>query len=502
MGLSPAQLEENFRRQMRVVRLTNMIQDGALVSEAEIERDFRETNEKIKLEYIQVPPDAYSKQVNVTEERIQEIYAKEKASFMNPQRYSLTLVVLDEARTAQGIAIPESALRAAYDQNPARFRDEPRADVRHILLSTQGKNPAEIPAIEAKMADIVKKLRGGADFAALAKQFSEDPGSKDKGGLYENVPPKMMVPAFDSATFNQKVGEIGGVVRTDFGLHVLQVMKRTDARQRTFEEVRDTLRAELASQQASARMLTNANELRANLAKSTANLDELARRYNAALIPIDKQVLNGNYPEIGFNNEIGTAVVTMKPGSVGTVMTGQNGRLFIPILRESIPPAQMTLEEARTQIRTVETTRQAVALQTRKTQELADRAKQAGASFEALAKEFNAVYKSPDSFGRFGALEGVGSAATVLEAFKLPAGGVLGPMLLDGKQHVFRVVAREDADISKLPAERQAVLERVKTRKSRERGDVFEDGLVNELLRRGEAKIYPGAKEKVTAFFQ
>jgi parvulin-like peptidyl-prolyl isomerase len=120
--------------------------------------------------------------------------------------------------------------------------------VRHILIMTQGKSDQEKAAARTKIEDILAKAKAGADFAELAKQYTEDTGSKDSGGLYSDFPRGRMVKPFEDAAFSVPVGEISGVVETTYGYHILKVIDRKKET-RTFEEVRPELESKLKKTQ-------------------------------------------------------------------------------------------------------------------------------------------------------------------------------------------------------------------------------------------------------------
>jgi len=150
----------------------------------------------------------------------------------------------------QGVAesggkISEDALRQAYAQATA---GDKTASVRHILILTQGKSEAEKAAAKTKIEGILAEAKAGADFAELAKKYSEDPGSKDKGGLYENFPRGQMVKPFEDAAFSVPVGQISGVVETAYGYHIIKVIGR-EKETRSFEAVRPELEARIKQSQ-------------------------------------------------------------------------------------------------------------------------------------------------------------------------------------------------------------------------------------------------------------
>jgi parvulin-like peptidyl-prolyl isomerase len=146
-----------------------------------------------------------------------------------------------EGIAAGKASVTEEDIRKAYQEETA---GDKTASVRHILLLTQGKTEAEKTEARKKIEDILVKAKAGEDFAGLAKQFSEDPGSKDNGGLYENFGRGQMVKPFEDAAFSVPVGQISGVVETSYGLHIIQVVDRKKET-RPFEEVRAEIETRL-----------------------------------------------------------------------------------------------------------------------------------------------------------------------------------------------------------------------------------------------------------------
>jgi parvulin-like peptidyl-prolyl isomerase len=135
------------------------------------------------------------------------------------------------------IEIPDKEIQEAYKKDKS-------ASVRHILLLTQGKNETEKAEIRKKMEEILTRAKAGEDFSELAKEFSEDPGSKDKGGFYEDFGRGRMVKPFEDAAFSVPVGEISDIVETTYGYHILKVVDRKKET-RPFDDVRPELEAQI-----------------------------------------------------------------------------------------------------------------------------------------------------------------------------------------------------------------------------------------------------------------
>ncbi|MBN1466828.1 peptidylprolyl isomerase [candidate division KSB1 bacterium] len=135
------------------------------------------------------------------------------------------------------INITDEELQAAYAEDKS-------ATVRHILFRTQGKSDAEKDEVKKRAEEILARAKAGEDFAALATEYTEDPGSKDNGGLYEDFPRGQMVQAFDEASFALPVGSISDLVETPYGYHIIKVIDRKKET-KPIEEVKAQLESQL-----------------------------------------------------------------------------------------------------------------------------------------------------------------------------------------------------------------------------------------------------------------
>jgi len=124
----------------------------------------------------------------------------------------------------EGVIAKEAVVKP--EEIEKAYAEDKTASVRHILRLTQGKNAQEKAEILKKTEEILARAKAGEDFAALAKEFSEDPGSKENGGLYEDFGRGAMVKPFEDASFSIPVGQISGIVETDYGYHIIQVVNR------------------------------------------------------------------------------------------------------------------------------------------------------------------------------------------------------------------------------------------------------------------------------------
>jgi parvulin-like peptidyl-prolyl isomerase len=143
---------------------------------------------------------------------------------------------LDKVVSEQ-VVVDDAELQKIYDN---LTQGDKKATVRHILLVTRGKSEAEKKVIYEKMKKILARAKAGEDFAQLAKTYSEDPGSKEKGGLYEDFEKGAMVKPFEDAAFSVPIGKISDIVETMYGYHILKVLDRK-SETRSFDEMKDEL---------------------------------------------------------------------------------------------------------------------------------------------------------------------------------------------------------------------------------------------------------------------
>ena len=136
--------------------------------------------------------------------------------------------------------VTDEQIQEAYE----KYLQDTTVTVRHILMLTKDKSETEKKAIRRKVNQILVRARKGEDFSALAREFSEDPGSKDNGGLYEDFTRGDMIKPFEDAAFSVPIGQISDIVETQYGYHILKVIERKK-NDRVLEEMRAELEAQI-----------------------------------------------------------------------------------------------------------------------------------------------------------------------------------------------------------------------------------------------------------------
>ena len=499
-NLTIDQFESDMRRQILVARLRDIALEGTVVTPAEIEAAYRKKNDKLKVEWVKLNADKYKAESQPTAAEVQEYFKNNAARYTVPEKKNLTVLVADQTKLEATINPTDEELQKFYTQNQESFRTPERAKVRHILLMTKDKPAAEEAKLKAKADDLLKQVRAGADFAKLARENSEDPGSKDKGGEYEVQRNGQMVKPFEDAAFTLKPGQ-SDVVKTEYGYHVFQVMERNAAGIRPFSEVKAELAAQLKKQRVADAMQRASEQAVAALRKDPAHPEKVAADYNMQLVKVDGYK-GDEIPEVGPNPDLTQSLTTLKKGDVSPAAIANN-KVAIAVVNDVIPSRPSTFEEVQNQIRdTIVQTRSSAAVR-KHAQELVDKANAMGGDLAGAAKSMGLEVKTSPEFQRTGNIDGLGAAAYVSAGFDKPEGAVFGPLSTpDGANAVVKVIQHVPADMAGLNDQRAAIRDEIKTQRSRDRNALFETGLKDALVKQGKIKIHQDVVNRLVASYR
>jgi peptidyl-prolyl cis-trans isomerase D len=491
--VSIAQFEADMRRQLLLGRLRAVALEGIVVTPAEIEREYRRKNDKVKVEWVKLTADKYKSESQPSAEDVQAYFKVNSARYTISEKKDLTFLLADPAKIEQNLNPPDAALLSLYNANQELFRVPERLRVQHILLKTTGKPPAEEPQIKAKAEDLLKQIRAGANFSDLAKKNSEDDSSaknpKNAGELTDWVTRGQTVKEFEDAAFALKPGQVSDLVKTQYGYHIIKLLAREDAHLRTFEEAKSDLTAQWKKQRVDDIMQNIADKAQAELQKDPMHPETVAAEYFMQVSRVSGYEPGQPLPEVGSNQDFAQAVGDLKAGEVSQPVALSENKIVLAIVTAVTPARPAKLEEVEEQVRqTLIQNRTAAALQ-KHSQDLFDAAKSAGDLAKA-AKAAGLEVKTSDEFTRSGSVEGVGSATYLQEAFSRPDGTVLGPISVPDGTVVARVTQHIPADISKLSEQAASIRDDVRNQEARDRESLFAEGVRDALIKQGKIKVH------------
>jgi peptidyl-prolyl cis-trans isomerase D len=264
-------LEEKFRKR---------VTDGISVGPNELQDEFRYKNEKIKLDYALIKPEELAAKISPTDAEIKAEYEKNKSRYQIPEKRVVRYGLLDTTQMKRNIQVSDDQLKVQYQNNIQQYQVPNRVHAEHILFMTVGKTDAEVDEIKKNAEDVLKQAKKGAKFEDLAKKYSEDPGSKEKGGDLGWITQGQTVPEFEKTAFGLDKGQISDLVKTQYGFHIIKVLDKETARTKTFDEVKELLRAPMVLQQADQQAADVADRLAKAIRQSNkVSLDDLAKQY-------------------------------------------------------------------------------------------------------------------------------------------------------------------------------------------------------------------------------
>jgi peptidyl-prolyl cis-trans isomerase D len=482
-------VEEKFRK---------LITDGISASPAEIQDEFKAQNEKVKLDYVLIKPEDLEAKITPADSEIKAYYDQNKAKFQIPEKRVVRYALLDLTQLRQSTVVTDDDLKVAYQENIQQYQVQNRVHAEHILLMTVGgKTDAEVAEIRKKAEDILAQAKKkGANFEDLAKKYSEDPGSKAKGGDLGWLVQGQTVPEFEKAAFSLNKGEISDLIKTQYGFHIIKVLDKETAHTKTFDEVKDSIRPALLLNKVDQVASRTADQISADIRQSNkTTLDQLAQKYHLTIAETHPVGPGEPVLELGNGQEVKDEIFHLRQGDLSLPLRTDRGYVVLSI-RQSLPAHQGTLEEVRDKVVAELKQQKADELAKAKAQELEKRVK-SGEKFAAAAKALALDPKTSDPFARNGSVANLGSGKQLAAAFSLKVGQVGAPLAMGSNWAVYQVAERQEANPADFEKQKKEITDTLLKQKRDLAFSAFQTSLNDRLKQEGKLKLYP---EKMNVF--
>ncbi|HEV3418735.1 MAG TPA: peptidyl-prolyl cis-trans isomerase [Candidatus Acidoferrum sp.] len=482
-------VEEKFRK---------LITDGISASPAEIQEELKYQNEKVKLDYVLIKPEDLESKITPTESELKAYYEQNKAKFQIPEKRVVRYALLDLTQLRQNTLVTDDELKVVYQQNIQQFQVPNRVHAEHILLMTVGgKTDAEVAEIKKKAEDILAQAKKkGANFEDLAKKYSEDPGSKAKGGDLGWLVRGQTVPEFEKAAFSLNKGEISDLIKTQYGFHIIKVLDKETAHTKTFDEVKDTLRPNFLLNKVDQEASKTADQISADIRQSNkTTLDQLAQKYHLTIAETRPVGPGEPVLELGNGQDVKDEIIKLRQGDLSLPLRTDRGYVVLS-LRQSLSAHQGTLEEVRDKVIADLKQQKSSELAQSKANELAKRLKE-GEKFAAAAQAIGLEPKTSDLFARNGSVANLGSGKQLAPAFSLKIGQPGPPLRLGSNWAIYQVVERQEANPADFEKQKKEMTDTLLKQKRELAFSAFQTSLNDRLKQEGKLKLYP---EKMAAF--
>ena len=399
------------------------------VSDKDAADSYRRDNTKIKFDYAVINAEDLRKQINPTDAELQAFFKQSAARYKDaiPETRKLTYIALNQTAVPGGTpAVPDQQVLQYYQGHQKDYQVPEGVTVRHILIKVDaGADPKIDAAAKQKAEALLKQIKGGADFAALAKANSDDPGSKEQGGELGMIQRGVTVPPFEKAAFALEAGQISDVIKTQFGYHIIKVEAKQAAHLKSLDEVKAQILATLIRQAEADQQASFAQQIAAEAAKS--GLAKTAEAHHLQLVTTDYVPQNAVLPGLPDGAKMLTMAFSGKPGAAPQVSSTGEGFAVFQVADSKAAHAP-TFEEYKTHLADDFREQQLPQLLARKTNALANEVKQTG-NLNAAAKSVGATVKTSDFVGRDGQVPDLGQLGQIApQVFNLADGQVYHPI--------------------------------------------------------------------------
>jgi peptidyl-prolyl cis-trans isomerase D len=463
--------ENEIKKEIIENRLRALVTGGVTISDNEVRSSYVDQATKIKFDYAVLDTDALRNQINPSDAELQAYFKQNAAKYATaiPEARKIQYIAFSSASLPQAPApVTNAEVQQYYQQHIKDYQVDEQVKVRHILIAVNSQDAKADADAKAKAQNILDQFHHGADFAKLAKQYSDDPGSKLQGGELGWIKHGVTVPEFDQTAFSLQPGQVSGLVRTKFGYHIIQTEDKQAAHTRPLDEVKPEITAALTRRNESQAEQAFAQQLSAEAAKTS--LAATAANHHLQVVTTDFLSQSSVVPSLADGTQLLSGAFSAKKDAAAQVASTGDGYAVYQVT--GIQPAHAPdfagykshiLDDYRDQ--------QLPQLLATRTNELAERAKSDNDLAKA-AKELGATIKSSDFVGRDAQVPDIGALGTVApQFFSLNPGQLSGPINTGHTGVVAKIVDKQlptSEDVAKnLDSTRDAMLQQ-------RRDDIFE----------------------------
>jgi peptidyl-prolyl cis-trans isomerase D len=466
--MSEREFAEAVREDVLLQKLNDVMAHNAYVSDADVERAFREQNEKAKIRFVQLPGTELGA-VFASQDEIQRYFTENGDKYKKPEQRIVDYLLVDTNKVRETLEVPEAQIVEFYEKNKdATYTTQEQVRARHILLRVKPeRNEA---ASEAKARELKAQIESGTDFATLAQQFSDDESNASRGGDLGYFGRGQMVPAFSSAAFDAQINAVVGPVKTDFGYHLIQVLDKQATQVRPFEEVKTGIKARLQNEQLTPLVEAKAREIyRKAVDQKVATAEQLKALAEKEGVSFETTPAFGQADPagtLGKVQEFNDAVFKLEVGKLGDAVKVGRGWAIPRLQRvDTARPAELTEVQDKVRIEVEKVKRRELAKQ--RLAGVRGQIVSASKTLDAVAAELSLQVQESEEFSREGVIAGISQGKKVIEAaLGMEVGEWSQPLESELGAVLFQVMERKKFDVAAFEKEKADVRDREERKKA------------------------------------
>lgn len=338
-GISEQAYTDDLRQELRSAQVDVGIRDSDFVTPEEAARIRALRNEEREVEYAVLPPEKFASTAPIDDKAVQAYYDAHKGEFMRPEFVDVQYAQLTLDQVTSKVQVSDADLHDYYDKHKKQYVLPERRRARHILIAVNAKRNDAAALARAK--EVLAKLKAGGDFAALAKEYSDDPGSASQGGDLGWSERSAFVGPFADALFTMKQGETSGPVKTQFGYHIIQLEGIQPGQTKTFEQARADIEKQVRHDKALDKFGDIQEQIQQQLDSGSPTLAGLAKQFGMQTGEVAQFTRTGGGGALGNARELQNAVysdpVLMEHRIGGPVLVNNDRLVLVKALDHKMP---------------------------------------------------------------------------------------------------------------------------------------------------------------------
>jgi len=485
-NISAVEFEQDIKDEIELQHLQGLVTGGATVSDTAVHQQYMEQGTKVKFDYAVISSADLSKTINPSDADLQAFFKQNGSRYATavPEQRKIAFIAFDSSNLPGGKPmVSEAEIQGYYQAHLEQYKSPEQVQTRHILITVpRGADAKTEAAAKAKAEDVLKQVKAGGNFADLAKKYSDDPGSKDKGGELPLYPTSQLDPAYSKAAMALNPGQTSDLVRSQFGYHIIQTEQKQPAATKTVDEVKGGIITALQAQKSASAAQNYAAQLVSEASKN--GLQKTADAHGLHLMTSDFVGRADTIPSLPDSTALlSSAFGAAKNGPPQSASTGEGYAVFQVVDVKAAHAPEFAdykshiLDDYRQQ-KTPELLFQQLV-------KLSDRAKVLNDLHKAAA-EMNLPVKTSDLVGRdsqvpdIGALTGPGAVV-----FSLPKGGISGPINEGANGAVVQLTDKQEPSADDIAKNLPAMREKLKQQAQGEMWEVYAGNLMDRYQKSG-----------------
>ena len=444
LNMSVQDFEDGIKRKIIIDRLRSYVTAAVTVGDQQVRDTYRKQNLKIKFDYAVISVDDLRKQINPSDAELEAYFKKNAPRYATavPEQRQITYIAFGPSDVPGGLPqVSQQEIQQYYNAHQSEYKVPDQARSRHILIKVAaGADAKTDAAAKAKAQAIQKQLQAGGSWTDLARKNSDDPGSKDSGGELGFAQKGRMVPEFENYIFTAKIGDVG-IVKSQFGYHVVQVEERQSEHAQSLSEVLPTIQATLARDKTASAQENYAKALTAEAIKT--GLARTAAAHHLQVVTAQPVASTGVISTLADSSTLIAKAFQSKQGDPAQyAATGEGYAIFqVTGIQAAHAPA---FADWKSHVADDYRDEQLPQLLQQKTTELATKAHNYNDLAKA-AKEVGATVKQSDLVAPTGQVPDLGQVAQVApQLLDMSVGNISGPINAQRTGVVAKIVDKQE----------------------------------------------------------